>query len=344
MFSHVWIENMAAFSCLRWDHHGKVNVIVGENDTGKTHLLKMLYCVARSIEDYTKREQTDRPLWRDMLAEKLLWTFQPGTWRLGELVRKGESRLKVEARLNDENYGFSFGKDTTSKIIECTDLAQPQPELRALFLPPKEVLTGLDAVAATREQLQIPGFDDTYQDLIRALRLPTTQGSIQRNLGDVLDELEALFTGEIRREEERFVFRRGREKYWMSQTAEGIKKIGILTTLIRNRTLRQGSVLFVDEPEANLHPNAIVKLMGMLFNLGRAGVQVYLATHSYFAIKELELLARRERESVPFCSLSQGDRGITAVFSDLRDGMPDNPIVDASVRLYEKDVRLDLEA
>ncbi|MNE57503.1 hypothetical protein D3C80_1524730 [compost metagenome] len=35
--------------------------------------------------------------------------------------------------------------------------------------------------------------------------------------------------------------------YSWNYTAEGIKKIGILTTLIKNRKLRKNTVLFMDE-------------------------------------------------------------------------------------------------
>jgi predicted ATPase len=68
----------------------------------------------------------------------------------------------------------------------------------------------------------------------------------------------------------------------MQLTAEGIKKIGILTTLIRNRQLNANSVLFLDEPETTLHPEATRELVEMLMLMARAGMQIFLATHNYF--------------------------------------------------------------
>lgn len=95
--------------------------------------------------------------------------------------------------------------------------------------------------------------------------------------------------GQIIKDNNKFIFRRGKEKYGMSQAAEGFKKIGILTTLIRNRTLNSSTILLIDEPEANLHPLAIITLVEMLFNLSQAGIQIYLSTHSYLVIKQLEI-------------------------------------------------------
>ena len=208
--------------------------------------------------------------------------------------------------------------------------------------PPKEVLTSLDAIAATRETLEITGFGDHYFDLIKALRLPTTRGNIQSNLKQVLEELEALFAGEVRKEGDEFVFKRGNEKYRMSQTAEGIKKIGILTQLIRNRTINTGSILFFDEPEANLHPQAIVALADMLVELSRADIQIFLATHDYFILKALELKARQYESSIPICSLTKSVDGVEATLDDLQEGMPKNPILDVSSKLLNDDMNLSL--
>ncbi|MBW4491555.1 MAG: ATP-binding protein [Oscillatoria princeps RMCB-10] len=344
MLSRILLENLGGFTTLSWPHHSNINLIAGGNDTGKTYLLKMLYSIAKSVEDFTKREKSDKPAWRDVLAEKLFWVYQPEGNKLGELVRKGESRLKVEARLSDENYTFSFSQDTARKIAECTEPAAKQPGLNALFIPPKEVLTALEAIAATRDQLQIFGFDDTYYDLIKALRLPASQEEIPQNIKEVLDSLKTFLAGEIQRQDGQFIFKRNGEKYWMSQTAEGFKKLGIFTALIRNRTLRKGTILFIDEPESNLHPSAILSLADMLFALSQAQIQLYVSTHSYFVLKRFEILAKKHQARLQFCSLKKSERGITAEFSDLSEGMPDNEIIDASIKLYEQDVEVDLEA
>jgi predicted ATPase len=94
----------------------------------------------------------------------------------------------------------------------------------------------------------------------------------------------------------------------------------------------------------NLHSKAIVGLVEMLFHAARAGIQIYIATHSYFVLKRFELIARQHDEMIPVCSLSKTQtEGVNADFYDLRDGMPPNPITDVSIDLYEQGVRLDIE-
>ncbi len=47
MFSKLVIENFGIFEHFEWQDHAKVNILIGENDTGKTYILKILYCIAK---------------------------------------------------------------------------------------------------------------------------------------------------------------------------------------------------------------------------------------------------------------------------------------------------------
>jgi predicted ATPase len=342
MISSLRIQNFALFQHMTWEQHGAINVIVGKNDTGKSHLLKLLYALVKSVEEFSKgRPPKD---WSSVLANKLTWTFQ--TEQLAELIHRGQKQASVDLTVNAGSCSFALTSAESSKgtLLRTKDPA-PQETLNTIFVPPKELLTAFEAIEATREKLEIFGFDDTYYDLIKALRLPTTKGKIDEHLLRVLKSLETMFGGEIAkgRGDSKFVFQCNGQTFSMSQTAEGIKKLGILTTLIRNRTLGKGSVLFLDEPETNLHPDYIVKLMTMLMDLSRAGIQIYLATHSYFVIKQLHILAKEQQAHVPFCSLTREGATVRADFSDLLDGMPDNPIIDEAIALYQRELSLDLK-
>lgn len=101
--------------------------------------------------------------------------------------------------------------------------------------------------------------------------------------------------------------------------------------------MSQQSIVFIDEPEASLHPKAISEFMEFLYDMAKNGMQIFLATHSYFVIKKLCLIARREQYSIPFLGLSK-DETIPLQYEDMIHGMPDNSIVDESVRLYQDEV------
>lgn len=342
MITEMHVEDFAIFDTFVWEKMGTVNVVIGENDTGKSHLLKLLYAVARSLQDYERGQEARAPRWAETLASKLQWIFQPPEFALGKLVQKGKSDLDVTARIHGEPVHFRFGKGTTKAIRIATKRPKPNDSVRTLFFPPKEVLTPRKAIITMREQLSIPGFSDTYYDLAKALGHATTQGRIQKNLERVLHELEDLFEGRIEQEQNDFVFRRGQgpKEFAMSQTAEGIKKIGLLAHLIRNRNVREGATLFFDEPAAHLHPEATLKFVEMLYEMSKANIQIFIATHSYTVLKQLELLARKNEASIPLCVLTPDDGGVRHTVSDLRERIPANSIVDASMELFNKDLEL----
>jgi AAA15 family ATPase/GTPase len=351
-FKSLTVENFVAFQQpLQWKQHASLNVIIGENDTGKTHLLKLLYAMARAIEDYSKKKAGPEPKeLSELLANKLRWTFLPQKLELGRLVTRGSgNRLSVDLCWNQGGHlRFGFGKDTASKIVEINTNGLPELEgNKASFLPPKEILSIFDAIVATRETVEIAAFDDTYYDLVQDYRQPPTRGKLQDNIKRVFEHLEDVTGGgEVEMDSNgNIIFKRGKEVFNMHQTAEGIKKIGILSRLMRNRRLTPagGCMLFVDEPEVNLHPKAIVLFAEMLHEFAQSGIQVYLTTHSYFLLKRLEQLARGKKTDYSLLDLrKQEGAGVTGTVTKLRDGLPQNPIVQESLALFDRDVQLDL--
>ncbi|MCY4512979.1 MAG: AAA family ATPase [Bdellovibrionales bacterium] len=74
----------------------------------------------------------------------------------------------------------------------------------------------------------------------------------------------------------------------LPMTATGIVQLGFLALLIEKKILDKGTVLFIDEPETNLHPAWQVEMMKVLFKLVKAGAYVIMATHSVDMLKWLE--------------------------------------------------------
>jgi len=329
-----------------------VNVIIGKNDTGKTGLLKLLYAAAKTIDVYSRRRKNEDINFKKLIAEKLSDTYQPGKKGLGELVSKitkGKLSVDIEFKHSKLNYEdrlhFSFGDSTTSTIVDCQENINAISEsFRCLFIPAKEVLTSLAAIRATRDNLHMRGFDDTYLDLIRALVIPTQKGNITEELKDVNKRLEALFEGQIEQQtDDDFLFKKGNIEFPMQLTAEGVKKIGILTTLIRNRQLNANSVLFLDEPETTLHPEATRELVEMLMLMAKAGIQIFVATHNYFVLKQMHLSARRDDVATNCYSLSR-EKGKSVEFKvyDLKEEIPENSISNEAMKMSDEEVRLDL--
>jgi len=322
---------------MKWDNLGPINLIIGGNGAGKTFLMKACYCAMRTLEAYKRGNDTKTAT--EILAEKLKWTFQTG--KIGDLVSKGaESPLSSRIQLDGNDFQYSFGKDTT-KVIHSLENHVPPRDSNSIFLPAKEVLSLHQVIFNSRDQYWLFGFDDTYYDLAKALMTPTTQGRLLPELKRSRDKLEDLLGGKVDQDNKtgHWQFKKGNQKFPIGMTAEGIKKIAMLDRLIGNRYIGKKSIVFVDEPESALHPSTISEFMDIIVQLARRDIQFFLASHSYFVVKKLYLIAQEKNMPIPIVLVNKENE---CIYTDLLQGMPDNTIIDESINPYKQKVKLAL--
>ncbi len=335
MIQSVGLKNYGPIKDLKVDDLSKVNLLIGPNRSGKTILLKALYCAQRTIELTGRGKNPESN--KDILASKLYWTFQ--VEKLGQLVHKpNNGSLQFEMKESDGSiFEYSFGADTEKKIIKLEGNSNVRSS-NSVFIPAKEVISLLNLIQETRNVRMEFGFDETYYDLANALT-PTTQGKIAKPCLKVRDRLETALGGRIVYSKEKKVWQyvQGKYTYDINVTSEGTKKIAIFDTLIGNHFLTKDSIVFIDEPESGLHPGLLVELIDIIGELAKYGMQFFIASHSYFVIKKLYLMANTLKMSIPVISFNQNG---SIEESDLKEGMPENPIIDQSVKLYEEELAL----
>ncbi len=86
----------------------------------------------------------------------------------------------------------------------------------------------------------------------------------------------------------------GRGPIEMPLVAEGHRKLAMLARLIATGSLLGSGYLFWNEPEANLNPRLIRSVALAILGLARDGVQVFVATHSLFLLRELEIQSKTD--------------------------------------------------
>lgn len=337
MVQQIKLNNFGPLTGIHWSPLGKINLIIGGNGSGKTFLLKAIYSSLRTLEEYRRGDEQRSA--SEILWEKLYWTFQAE--KIGDLVSKGaDAPLSSAITIEKEVFSYSFGKDTSKQISSLENLVPPRAS-NSIFLPAKEVLSLHQIILKSREQDKVFGFDDTYFDLAKALRISTSKGRNYDEFAKSRRQLEEILGGVVEYDEAsgRWLFIKGRHKFPIGVTAEGIKKIAILDTLLGNRYLDTHSVVLIDEPESALHPTAISQLLDIVAMLAERGIQFFMASHSYFVVKKLYLIAQERGWSVPVISAT----GSSWVCDDLKNGMSDNPIIAESIHLYQQEVELALK-
>lgn len=117
--------------------------------------------------------------------------------------------------------------------------------------------------------------------------------------------------GVIELEGERFYLKSKSGRIEMNLLAEGLRKLAMLGRLIATGALLDKGTLFWDEPEANLNPKVIKLVARTILDLSTQGIQVFIATHSLFLLRELFILQQAEfsKLNVRCFGLRYGDDG-----------------------------------
>lgn len=334
MIKEIHLKSFGPIDDLHVSNLSGINLIIGRNGSGKTYLLKALFAATKTVERYKRGNDPRSP--KELLSNNLWWTFQ--TKQLKNLVKKGDEKLEFFMKNEkEESFSFEFG-NFTAKEVSSVQNDYSSTETNSIFLPAKEVLSLQNIILQSREDNQVFGFDETYYDLAKALR-PTTKGRNVDSFAKARKSLKSAIGGRIEFDinKKSWIFKDNQNRIFdVDITSEGIKKISILDSLLGNHYLCKDSIVFIDELESNLHPGLIRQFLEIIFILAKDGLQFFITTHNYFVIKGLYNLAHKNDMSVPTISFS--DNHIS--MSNLRDEMPDNPIINESINLYKEEIAL----
>jgi AAA15 family ATPase/GTPase len=315
MIKLLKIQNFTEFSQASFDFSEGLNVIIGDNSTGKSHLLKLAYTIMYVWHE-AKRQQEEIPgeitfggsesWWQRRFAEKLVKVFKPDT--LGRLCRVEQNEAaQIEAQIfkpTETQVAIKFSH-TSKTEVELLQKPIDFPSTIPLFLPAPEVLSLFPSFIRIYEERML-AFEEIYYDLCKALSIPL----LKNQAISLLEPLEKIIGGEVKLKSDRFYIhfpeQGDREIYLI---AEGVRKVAMLSYLIANDSLKKGSTLFWDEPETHLNPRMMRQVAQSLIQLVENGIQIILTTHHLFLMKELAFQATHSpnKISTKFFSLVQPD-------------------------------------
>jgi predicted ATPase len=193
MLHSLRLSNVTLFQQAELPFSPGLNVLVGENGCGKTHLLKLAYAMAACLQD----PLPTRSGMQSLLADKLVAVMRPEA--LGQLVRRraGRERAELEARFLecDEPLRFRFATNSRSEV--AVD-AMPERALskRPCYLPTRELLTIAPGFVALYEGRMLE-FEETWRDTCLLLQAPALRGARQHQIQALLAPLEEAMGGQV---------------------------------------------------------------------------------------------------------------------------------------------------
>ncbi len=359
------LKNFTAFDEINFEFSPGINVFIGANATGKTHILKVLYSILRAYEDFWKKardvkSREDRMDLFFLAREKLEDNFLPEglfvteegilgeseevikSSGLGRLIRRGEHReparilMTVNGSLVDYTIVMNTGA-TSAPGLPYFELEKPP-----VFIPSKEILSNAPDLLGLFETREIETFEEIYSDIISKAYRRGLVDIENKAFYPILERIVKVTGGKVKRKNNKFYL----EDEWgyleFNLVAEGFSKLGLLWVLINNGSIEPGCTLFWDEPETNLNPSLLRLVVGILLELQRHDVQIFVATHNYVLLKEFDL-QMKEMDEVMFHSLYRDEETGSIKRKSTNDYISIHPDVinDTYLDLYVRDMNRD---
>lgn len=340
----VRMRNFMIFNSMDLAFSPNINLIFGENSSGKTGILKLLYSVTRSMYDLKKlKGDYTKDKIEELFVTKMCGVFKPDEDVIGRLVgrQQGSNRTEVEIEFDKQAImKFGFGNRQTRHIDIDFDSKMDIGNNVPIFIPPKEAISMTGNFTSLYEDYHI-AIDETYYDLAKLLLRPLKKGNNTAQQKSVLKSFEEIMNGNVVQKENRFYLKvRGEGEFEMSIVSEGYRKLSTISYLILSDSLNKNSVLFWDEPESNMNPKMIRHIASALVELSKMGVQIFIATHSYFVLQYFNLLAsypraNKNKTDIKFISLYKGGGTIQAEEGKQLSDIQNNAIMDEFDALYD---------
>lgn len=331
------LENFTVFEAQQIEFGPGINVLIGENGTGKTHILKVLYSACQSVDKKVS------------FPHKLVLTMLPDDYKISRLLsRKPGNRIgiiritAVEAEKESERVlRASFNGKTKKWEADVTGedgWEEAFSGLSSIFIPAKEILSNSYNLNAAVEKNNVR-FDDTYLDIINAAKVDISVGRNSDSKNAMLRRIQQITHGTVvyDAKKDEFYLKSGNSRQEFNLVAEGIRKMALLWQLVKNGTLEKGSILFWDEPETNINPTYISIIVEMLLELQRQGVQIFISTHDYMIASYFEVKKQKE-DNVIFHSLSYADDTDVIYYDKSKtfDDLKNNVIITAFNKLLNE--------
>lgn len=340
MLKTVRFQNLTTVPNADWQFEEGLNVIVGENGLGKSHILKAIYSLLKVQSN--KAGELSKTTLEKAYADKLISVMRPES--LGRLVKRkqGRERCEITLTLKDTKQSSSIGFATNAKsLVEVTQVPSEALPLPPVYLPTRELATLCPWFVPLYDNYHLE-FEETWRDTVSLLGAPSVKGPRETIVAQLLEPLEQAMGGRVTVDSQtgRFYLQvAGGGRMEMPLVAEGVRKLAMLARLISTGVLLEQGYLFWDEPETNLNPKLIKTVAESIIHLTTQGIQVFIATHSLFLMRELEILLtdpNRKKLGVRYFGLQSIEDGVSVLQGASLDDIGDITSLDESLQQSDR--------
>ncbi len=343
------LNNFMLFENAEINWSKNINVICGENSTGKTTLLKVMYSVLKPLGKGYKESAT-KELEEKMFVDKLQGVFRPDDMKIGRLVtrKQGSNRADFSIIVDEKlEIAVGFGNRQENHAEVRMKQLKAFGNFDIIYIPTREMISTTEHFVSLYEDYHID-FEEMYYDLAKLLDRPLSRGANTNEQNEVLKSFEEIMKGQIVQKDKKFYLKiKGEGEFEMGLLSDGYRKLSMIVYMILSGSLNKNAILFWDEPETNMNPKMIRPIVQALVSLAKMGVQIFVTTHDYFVQQEFNMFTvypelNSDHLDIRFISLykDQNTNEIAYEMEQTASDLKHNAIMQEFDAMYDREQRI----
>jgi len=189
------LKNLTSFPEATLALSPQLNIFIGENATGKTHLLKVAYSILAANAELrlkTEEKPTETEL-ATAVSDKLVRVFRAE--QLSHLVRYQQTHGEATVTFDDSSYDATFRFSSNSDQLQILHLPEKWLTTKPVFLPSHDLLIIVPNFITVYENYYLE-FEETWRDTCIALG-GLKRRKISHPMQTLLADLETAMGGKI---------------------------------------------------------------------------------------------------------------------------------------------------
>ena len=343
------LDNFMAFGNAQIDWSDNINIICGENSTGKTTLLKVMYSLTKPLSN-ENRETLTKEMEEQLFVRKIQGIFRPDEMKIGRLVsrRQGSNRTDFSIDLEKEQrISVGFGNRQENHADVSVERGEKNGKYDVIYIPTKEKISTVEHFVSLYDEYHID-FEEMYYDLAKLLDRPLSKGPNTTEQNQVLSNLEEIMKGQIVQKNKKFYFKiKGEGEFEMGLLSDGYRKLSMIIYMILSGSLNKNTILFWDEPETNMNPKMIRPIVQAMIALAQMGVRIFVSTHDYFIQQEFNMIAvypelNPKKMDIRFISLFRDEKthDVQYEMKNSASDLEHNAIMQEFDAMYDREQRI----
>ena len=249
MVNSISLKGFTSFTDNSFSFTNGINILIGKNGTGKTHVLKSLASAMQARHEFQAKQTTSKEQFEYILAENMSHYFKPDS--IGNLVNKNiiSGKSTVGIVIDGKELLFSFS--TTSKTTVKIEKDDKWDDCQFIYIPPREMFSLFEGFIGLSSKREL-SFDKTYINLAHSLALPILRDLESNPLKSAIELLEKELGFKVLQMNGRFYIETNNKPMEAHLVAEGLRKLASILYLILNGEINKNTILFWDEPNQTL--------------------------------------------------------------------------------------------